>query len=210
MPRLDEQIIGSTAAGTHRHTSIDRDQRGGTTIASKYSTISSGGADDHGMVESRMSLSSVSQDSERGHHSVVNPANKVMLGGGGADGDQAASLDTRNTLRGPRSKAADWANIQCGKEPLSLFERNSYRNSLRVAKEHNIQYIAFTAISCRGVLFMVCYLYDEVAAHALAIIKEFAGGFEEVHFVLMSNEIYDVWLRKARALLQEQPDMVNM
>ncbi|KAG6404349.1 hypothetical protein SASPL_136595 [Salvia splendens] len=66
--------------------------------------------------------------------------------------------------------------------------RNAYRNSLRVAKEHNFQYIAFTAISC-GVYG---YPFDEAAKVAISTVNASAGDFKEVHFVLFSDEIYNV------------------
>ncbi|MCD7464651.1 hypothetical protein HAX54_053184 [Datura stramonium] len=65
-------------------------------------------------------------------------------------------------------------------------------NSLRVAKENNIQYIAFPAISC-GVYG---YPYDE-ATVAISTVKEFGSDLKEVHFVLFSDEIYDAWVTAA-------------
>ncbi|KAM7491850.1 hypothetical protein LguiA_034771 [Lonicera macranthoides] len=75
--------------------------------------------------------------------------------------------------------------------------RNAYRNSMLLAKEKNIQYIAFTAISC-GVFR---YPLDEAATVAISAVKEFANDFKEVHFVLFSDDIYKVWLNKAGELL---------
>ncbi|CAA2964670.1 Hypothetical predicted protein [Olea europaea subsp. europaea] len=74
-------------------------------------------------------------------------------------------------------------------------------NTLRgvfVAKENNIHYVAFPAISC-GVYG---YPYDEAASVAISTVKEFVNGLKEVHFVLFSDEIYDVWSKKAKELLQ--------
>ncbi|KAG6402044.1 hypothetical protein SASPL_138914 [Salvia splendens] len=76
--------------------------------------------------------------------------------------------------------------------------RNAYRNSLRVAKEHNIQYIAFTAISC-GVYG---YPFDEAAKVAISTVNASAGDFKEVHFVLFSDEICNVWVKTANQLLK--------
>ncbi|XP_047320124.1 macro domain-containing protein XCC3184-like [Impatiens glandulifera] len=76
--------------------------------------------------------------------------------------------------------------------------RNAYRNTLQIAKQNNIHYIAFPAISC-GVHR---YPYDEAATVAITTIKEFSNDFKEVHFVLFSDDIYNVWLSKAKDMLQ--------
>ncbi|KAI3458459.1 hypothetical protein Pfo_015122 [Paulownia fortunei] len=156
---------------------------------------------------------------------IVNPANERMLGGGGADGAihraagpelRAACYEVPEVKPGVRCPTGE-ARITPGfrlpashvihtvgpiydidKNPEASL-RNAYSNSLRVAKEHNIQYIAFTAISC-GVYG---YPYDEAATVAISTIKEFAGDFKEVHFVLFLDEIYDVWLKMAHQLLQK-------
>ncbi|KAG8390171.1 hypothetical protein BUALT_Bualt01G0055700 [Buddleja alternifolia] len=156
---------------------------------------------------------------------IVNPANERMLGGGGADGAihraagpelRAACYDVPEVRPGVRCPTGE-ARITPGfrlpashvihtvgpiydmdkKAESETSLRNAY--SLRVAKENNIQYIAFTAISC-GVYG---YPYDEAAAVAISTIMEFAKDFKEVHFVLFSDEIYDVWLNKANELLQK-------
>ncbi|KAI7753288.1 hypothetical protein M8C21_020723 [Ambrosia artemisiifolia] len=78
---------------------------------------------------------------------------------------------------------------------------NAYRNSLRVARENNIQYIAFPAISC-GIFG---YPYEEAATVAISTIKEHCNAIKEVfmhvHFVLFSDDVYNVWLKKAGELL---------
>ncbi|KAL8477996.1 hypothetical protein ACS0TY_030046 [Phlomoides rotata] len=92
-----------------------------------------------------------------------------MLGGGGADG-------AIHRAAGPELRAACYEvpevkpGVRC---PTG--EARITPNSLRVAKEKNIQYIAFTAISC-GVYR---YPYDEAATVAISTIKEFAGDFKE-------------------------------
>ncbi|XP_050891837.1 uncharacterized protein LOC127097383 [Lathyrus oleraceus] len=76
---------------------------------------------------------------------------------------------------------------------------SAYRNSLRIAKENNIQYIAFPAISC-GVHG---YPYDEAATVAISTVKEFQYDFKEVHFVLFASDICDIWLNKSDELLKD-------
>ncbi|XP_015877540.3 uncharacterized protein LOC107413979 isoform X1 [Ziziphus jujuba] len=154
---------------------------------------------------------------------IVNAANERMLGGGGADGaiHRAAGPDLLEACRnvpevrpGVRCPTGE-ARITPGfRLPVShvihtvgpIYNANSdpeatlrsaYRNSLRVAKDNNIQYIAFTAISC-GVYG---YPYEEAATVAISTAKEFANDFKEVHFVLFLEDIYNVWLNKANELL---------
>ncbi|KAK2982418.1 hypothetical protein RJ640_026261 [Escallonia rubra] len=123
---------------------------------------------------------------------IVNPANERMLGGGGADG-------AIHRAAGPELRAACYnvpevrPGVRC---PTG--EARITPNSLRVARENNIQYVAFTAISC-GVYG---YPYDEAASVAISSVREFANDFKEVHFVLFSDDIYNVWLNKANELLQ--------
>ncbi|XP_018484994.1 uncharacterized protein LOC108855627 [Raphanus sativus] len=156
---------------------------------------------------------------------IVNPANERMLGGGGADGAihraagpqlRAACYEVPEARPGVRCPLGE-ARITPGfnlpasrvihtvgpiydsavnpKESLT----NSYRNSLRVAKENNIRYIAFPAISCG----IYGYPFDEAAVIGISTIKEFANDFKEVHFVLFADDIYSVWVNKAKEVLQK-------
>ncbi|KAJ9553444.1 hypothetical protein OSB04_017489 [Centaurea solstitialis] len=154
---------------------------------------------------------------------IVNPANERMLGGGGADGaiHQAAGPELRTACYdvpevrpGVRCPTGE-ARITPGfKLPAShvihtvgpIYDANSnvaallsnaYRNSLRVAREKNIQYVAFPAISC-GVFG---YPFEEAATVAISTIKEHCNDIKEAHFVLFSDDIYNVWLKKAEELL---------
>lgn len=157
---------------------------------------------------------------------IVNPANERMLGGGGADGAihraagpelRAACYDVPEVERGVRCPTGE-ARITLGFRlpasyvihtvgPIYDVDRNpeaslrsAYRNSLRVARENNIQYVAFPAISCG----IYGYPYDEAATVAISSVKEFGDDIKEVHFVLFADDIYDVWLNKAEELLQNQ------
>ncbi|KAG5533621.1 hypothetical protein RHGRI_027714 [Rhododendron griersonianum] len=157
---------------------------------------------------------------------IVNPANEWMLGGGGADGAthraagpelRAACYSVPEVRPGVRCPTGE-ARITPGfRLPAShvihtvgpIYDvdsnpeaslRNAYRNSLRVAKENNIKYIAFPAISC-GVYG---YPFDEAATVAISTIREFSNDFKEVHLVLFTDDIYQVWLDKANELLQDQ------
>ncbi|KAJ3682903.1 hypothetical protein LUZ60_013130 [Juncus effusus] len=154
---------------------------------------------------------------------IVNAANERMLVGGGVDGaiHRAAGPElleackkvpqVRPGVRCPTGEARitpafrlPVANVihtvgpiyDTDKHPdISL--RNSYKNSLKVAKENNVQYIAFPAISCGVYRFP----YKEAARIAVSTMKEFSDGLKEVHFVLFSDELYDVWVETAQELL---------
>ncbi|OMO90018.1 Appr-1-p processing [Corchorus olitorius] len=155
---------------------------------------------------------------------IVNPANQKMLGGGGADGaiHRAAGPELRDAcyevpevqpgIRCPTGEARITPGFKLpashvihtvgpiydyDKDPKASL-RNAYKNSLTVAKENNIQYIAFPAISC-GVYG---YPFEEAATVAISTVKEFANDIKEVHFVLFEDEIYNIWLNKAKELLQ--------
>ncbi|KAA8539685.1 hypothetical protein F0562_026377 [Nyssa sinensis] len=204
--------------------------RGG---GSRSARVSTGGEDSHRIVSFPLSPSSALKiqkgDITRwfvdgSSDAIVNPANKRMLGGGGADGAihraagpelRAACHNVPEVRPGVRCPTGE-ARITPGfRLPASrvihtvgpMYDvdsnpeaslRNAYRNSLLVARENNIQYIAYPAISC-GVYG---YPYDEAATVAISSVREFANDFKEVHFVLFLDDIFNVWLNKANELLQ--------
>ncbi|KAL7589524.1 hypothetical protein Lser_V15G36076 [Lactuca serriola] len=155
---------------------------------------------------------------------IVNPANERMLGGGGADGaiHRAAGPELRTAcyevpevrpgIRCPTGEARITLGFKLpashvihtvgpvydedGNAAASL--SNAYRNSMRVARENNIQYIAFPAISC-GVYG---YPFDEAATVAISTIRDHCNDIKEVHFVLFSDDIYNVWVKKAEEVLK--------
>ncbi|KAF3641230.1 Macro domain-containing protein [Capsicum annuum] len=155
----------------------------------------------------------------------VNPANERMLGGGGADGaiHRAAGPELRDAcykepevrpgVRCPTGEARITPGFRLPASHVihtvgPIYDANpnpkasltnAYRNSLRLAKENNIQYIAFPAISC-GVFG---YPYDEAATVAISTVKEFGSDLKEVHFVLFSDEIYDAWVTAAKEQLKD-------
>ncbi|TKY55982.1 TATA box-binding protein-associated factor RNA polymerase I subunit A [Spatholobus suberectus] len=156
---------------------------------------------------------------------IVNPANERMLGGGGADGaihkasgpqlvEACRTVpEVRLGVRCPTGEARITPGFMLPAShvihtvgPIYSAHSNpaasltsAYRNTLRVAKENNIRYIAFPAISC-GVYG---YPYDEAATVAISTIKEFPNDFKEVHFVLFSPDMYDIWLNKVDELLKD-------
>ncbi|KAJ0030335.1 hypothetical protein Pint_12542 [Pistacia integerrima] len=156
---------------------------------------------------------------------IVNPTNEQMVtDGGGADGAihgaagrqlQQACLNFPQVRPGVRCPTGE-ARITPGfKLPAShvIFTvgpiyhvdqnpeaslRSAYKNCLRLAKENKIQYIAFPAISCG----LFGYPLEKAATIAISTVKEFAEDFKEVHFILFTDDIYDIWFRKAKEILQ--------
>ncbi|KAG7569938.1 Macro domain [Arabidopsis thaliana x Arabidopsis arenosa] len=156
---------------------------------------------------------------------IVTPANERMLGGGGADGAihraagpqlRAACYEVPEVRPGVRCPTGE-ARVTPGFNlPASrvihtagpIYDSdvnpqesltNAYKNSLRVAKENNIKYIAFPAISCG----IYGYPFDEAAAIGISTIKQFSNDFKEVHFVLFADDIFSVWVNKAKEVLQK-------
>ncbi|ONK62569.1 uncharacterized protein A4U43_C07F5480 [Asparagus officinalis] len=154
---------------------------------------------------------------------IVNAANERMLGGGGVDGAihraagpelRAACAQVQEVRPGVRCPTGEARITPAFRLPVAhvihtvgpIYDvdphpevslGNAYRNSLRLAKENNIQYMAFPAISC-GVYG---YPYNEASRVAISTIKEFANDFKEVHFVLFLDDIYKAWVEAARELL---------
>ncbi|XP_042014639.1 macro domain-containing protein VPA0103-like [Salvia splendens] len=215
-----------SVVATPRHT-----LSGGTIVTVAFSRMSSSAADDSVAFQLspssvlKIQMGDITRWSVDGSSdAIVNPANERMLGGGGADGaiHRAAGPELREAcyevpevrpgVRCPTGEARITPGFRLpashvihtvgpiydsDKNPEAAL-RNAYRNSLRVAKEHNFQYIAFTAISC-GVYG---YPFDEAAKVAISTVNASAGDFKEVHFVLFSDEIYNVWVKTASQLLK--------
>ncbi|XP_039128153.1 macro domain-containing protein VPA0103-like [Dioscorea cayenensis subsp. rotundata] len=154
---------------------------------------------------------------------IVNAANERLQRGGGVDGAihraagaglQAACLEIPEVQPGVRCPTGEARITPAFQLPVSqiihtvgpiydahrhpeILLRNAYRNSLQLAKENNIEYIAFPSISC-GVFG---YPFDEASNVAISTIKEFSDNFKEVHFVLFEDGVYNAWLESARKLL---------
>ncbi|XVF41212.1 hypothetical protein PTKIN_Ptkin01aG0262400 [Pterospermum kingtungense] len=155
---------------------------------------------------------------------IVNPANQRLLVGSGADGaiHRAAGPElqkachkvpeVRPGCRCPTGEARITPGFKLpashvihtvgpiydsDKDPKASL-RSAYKNCLTVAKENNIKYIAFPSISCG----IYGYPFEEAATVAISTVKEFANDIKEVHFVLFADEIYDIWLNKAKQLLE--------
>ena len=144
-----------------------------------------------------------------GLDAIVNAANTTLLGGGGVDGaiHRAAGpelLAECRTLGGCQPGDAKitrgyllparfvihtvgpiWSG-GTGGEPETL--ANCYRNSLRVAVEHDIHTIAFPAISCGAYRYPI----PDAARIAVETTKDFLKenqSLTQVSFVVSTDEI---------------------
>ncbi|KAI3925049.1 hypothetical protein MKW98_009699 [Papaver atlanticum] len=145
---------------------------------------------------------------------IVNTANEKLLGGAAGPELREACYtvpEVRLGIRCPKGEARITPAFQL---PVShvihtvgpfydnenhpeVTLRNAYRNCIKLAKENNIDYIAFPAISCGT----YCYPLEEAAAIAISTVMESDGDFKEVHFVLLEDDVFNAWLEKANGLL---------
>jgi hypothetical protein len=56
---------------------------------------------------------------------------------------------------------------------------------------------------CSKSIVFVRYPFDEAAAIGISTIKQFSTDFKEVHFVLFADDIFSVWVNKAKEVLQK-------
>lgn len=151
---------------------------------------------------------------------IVNAANTSLLGGGGVDGAihraagpellaETRQLGGANTgdakiTKGYRLSAryvihAVGPVYQPNNPKVAELLSSAYRRSLEVAAEHDLESIAFPAIST-GVYG---YPLDEAAPIALSTVKEFARtptSVRLVRFVLFSQPVYNAFEQALNAL----------
>ena len=158
-----------------------------------------------------MSLKLVSKDITKMEvDAIVNAANKTLLGGGGVDGaiHRAAGpklLEETRTLNGcevGEAKITDAYNLPAkyvihtvgpiweggASNEKSLLE-NAYRNSLKIAKERDIQTIAFPLLSAGA----YGYPKEDAIKVGILIIENFLKDNDmEVFLVLHGQETYEL------------------
>ncbi|XP_002968564.2 O-acetyl-ADP-ribose deacetylase MACROD1 [Selaginella moellendorffii] len=152
---------------------------------------------------------------------IVNAANERMLGGGGVDGaiHDAAGQELREAcrelplvepgVRCPVGHAVETPGFELpvariihtvgpmyfksSRVKAAALLRDAYHNSLELAREKGVKFIAFPAISC-GIYG--CPV-DEGAAIALDAVHANAADFEEIHFVLFDGSARKAWFEAA-------------
>lgn len=158
-----------------------------------------------------MSLKLVSKDITKMEvDAIVNAANKTLLGGGGVDGaiHRAAGpklLEETRTLNGcevGEAKITGAYNLPAkyvihtvgpiweggASNEKSLLE-NAYRNSLKIAKERDIQTIAFPLLSAGA----YGYPKEDAIKVGILIIENFLKDNDmEVFLVLHGQETYEL------------------
>jgi O-acetyl-ADP-ribose deacetylase len=160
---------------------------------------------------------------------VVNAANTTLLGGGGVDGaiHYAAGPDLLEECRKlggcPTGEAritnayrlkARWIIHTVGPiwrggsrgEPELLAA--CYENSLRLAAEHNLESIAFPAIST-GAYAYPLELATIIAVSTVKAFTDRSNGFEEVLFCCFSREDFAVYERTLRATASKRLNSVG-
>lgn len=147
---------------------------------------------------------------EQDTEAIVNAANSGLLGGGGVDGaiHRAGGPQILEECKAVRAKQGEcppgeavitgggklkahyvihtvgpiWSG---GKKNEDALLRHAYRNSLVLAKEHNIQSISFPSISTGAYRFPL----ERAARLALSTVRDFLKEhpFREIRFVLFSE-----------------------
>lgn len=147
---------------------------------------------------------------------IVNAANTTLLGGGGVDGAIHAAAGTRLLLKCAKlggcatgkAKITPGFNLRArwvihtvgpvwhrGEKNEDELLASCYRNSLKLAREHNIRTIAFPAIST-GVYRFPLDRATHIAVHTVR--SELAAQKlpEQVTFVAFNNDVLAAYQRE--------------
>ncbi len=152
---------------------------------------------------------------------IVNAANTSLLGGGGVDGaiHRAAGpelLAETRLLGGAKTGDAKLTKgyrlparyvihavgpvYQQNNPQVVTLLASAYRRSLEIATEHQLESIAFPAISAGA----YGYPMAEAAAIALSTVKDFveqqATTLQRVRFILFSQDAYDAFSRALQTM----------
>lgn len=160
-------------------------------------------------------------------HAIVNAANSSMLGGGGVDGaihrkGGSAILEECRALRRSRFKdglpTGEAASTTAGRLPARRVihvvgpvwrggdhgERDllaqAYRRALVVAREEELRVVAFPSISTGAYAYPIERASRVALRTVAAVLREHAEAFDEVRFVLFSEEDYATYAEALAAL----------
>jgi len=148
---------------------------------------------------------------------IVNAANRKMLGGGGVDGaiHRAAGPalleachaipELQPGLRCPTGAARITPGFELparyvihtvgpvyrGHPADAGLLASAFRSSLELAVAHELESIAFPALSCGA----YAYPIEDAAAISAAVVRERAWALDEIRFVLFSAEVFAAWRR---------------
>ncbi|MFP6854788.1 MAG: O-acetyl-ADP-ribose deacetylase [Opitutales bacterium] len=140
---------------------------------------------------------------------IVNAANQTLLGGGGVDGaihraaghDLLAECSALDGCETGQAKITDGHNLPAKhvihtvgpvwgggarREPKLL--ASCYRNSFRLAREHDLRSLAFPAISCGIYRFPFEQACRIALKETLAFIEAHPGALDEVIFCCFDQE----------------------
>ncbi len=152
-----------------------------------------------------------------GYSAIVNAANSSLLGGGGVDGaiHRAAGPELLfecrmlNGCKTGEAKLTRGYKLPCdyiihtvgpvwnggGRNEEALLA-DCYRNSMKVALEHDIRFIAFPSIAT-GIYHFPVDLAAKIAVGTVAdFLGEHEGKFELVEWVLFDQRTYEVYQRE--------------
>lgn len=151
---------------------------------------------------------------------IVNAANPTLLGGGGVDGaihrkggpkileeckkiggcnPGEAVITTGGNLKAKYVIHTVGPIWHGGKHKEDEILKNSYFNSLRVAKENNIKKISFPSIST-GAYGYPIELASKVALSTIIEFIKKENFFEEVRMVLFKEKDFEVYLQALKSI----------
>ncbi len=157
---------------------------------------------------------------------IVNAANSTLLGGGGVDGAIHSKGGTKILEECKLIRKTEWPDgLPTGKAVMTSggnlkakyvihtvgpvwlggfhieaeLLKQAYRNTLKLAASKGLKTIAFPSISTGAYGYPV----EEASSVALATVKSFLekeDKLERVTFVLFSDRVYEVYLKKAESI----------
>jgi O-acetyl-ADP-ribose deacetylase (regulator of RNase III) len=151
---------------------------------------------------------------------IVNAANKTLLGGGGVDGaihrkagpDLLAACKRLGGCETGQCKITEGFELdasrvihtvgpiwQGGSNKEEELLASCYRQCLRVAEQEEVKTIAFPAISC-GAYGFPLQLACDISVHTVISALPQHGSIRKVIFCAYSDEVHQAWLNSFQSL----------